>query len=78
MNEKYEEIVKHYEETVVQLDDPEVIKTALTLAYYCAMLDAALADPMPNAAEQEGFVEVFQDKITELTETFQSLVNELV
>ena len=68
--------VGFYEALVVDMKDPLIIRTALRLAYYVAMLDAANDDPLDNYDDQEELCKKFDDKIEELTWKFQDLVND--
>lgn len=64
---------------VLALDDPAITELAKEIAFYSAMIDAALSDPDddPEFQEfQEEFLQIFKTRQTELVETYQSLVNE--
>lgn len=61
---------------VVALDDPRITHHALRIAFYSAMHDAALDDPMEDAEDQTSMLEYFTSKITEHVETYQKLVND--
>jgi len=65
-----------YEALVINMTDSRIIKTALELAYYTAMLDAANDDPLDSYDDQEELCDMFEEKIQTLTEKFQSLVND--
>lgn len=60
---------------VLNIVDPEVTDAAKRLAYYVAMLDAALDDPMDDSAEQAEVIEFLKTKLDEWTSTYQDLVN---
>ena len=62
-------------ETVVALEDAAVTEAAKKIAFYVAMLDAAIDDPFDDEEEQREILEYIQTHLTELTETYQSLVN---
>ena len=76
MNEAYMNVIESYEAIVVEMDDPKIIKTALKLAYYMAMFDACMEDPLENQDEQQQVRSHFEKTILEATEQFQILVNE--
>jgi len=64
------------EALVMEMTDRLIISTALRLAYYTAMLDAANDDPLDSYDDQEEICNKFTAKIEELTWKFQDLVNE--
>lgn len=76
MSEAMIAVEEEYHDFVVAMDDPSIVKTALSLAYYCAMLDAALADPMDDPADQEDCCARYFEKINTMTHQFQELVND--
>lgn len=61
---------------VLNIDSPEVIDSAKRLAYYVAMLDAALDDPQEDDAEQEEVVGYLKDKLDHWVSEYQNLVNQ--
>ena len=63
-------------ETVVALEDVAITEAAKKIAFYVAMLDAAIDDPFDNDEDQNEMIEYIQTHLTELTETYQSLVND--
>ena len=69
-------IMDEYEELVVAIDDPEIVKTALRIAYYSAMLDAALNDRMDHPEDQQEICAHIRGQIEEDTWKFQQLVND--
>jgi hypothetical protein len=76
LSEHQKKIADEYEEIVTSMDDSVIIKTALKLAYYMAMLDAALADPMDDPEDQNEALELYYKIAHAEIETFQKLVNE--
>lgn len=71
-------VIREQHEAVLALNDIAVTVTAESLAFYTAMLDAATHDPFDVEEEQEEIVEFFTNKIVELTEKYEILVNELI
>ena len=63
---------------VVALTDPKVIETAMKLSFYVAMVDAAKDDPFEQEDEEQELLTFFEDKIQELTEEYQMIVNTLL
>lgn len=76
MSNAMTETVKQYEAIVVALEDPMIIKTAMRLAYYSAILDAALDDPLDSQDDHDHLVAWFRQEIHFATENFQRLVND--
>lgn len=62
----------------VALTDPMVIDAAMRLSFYVAMLDAAKDDPMDDEEDQRDMLLVLENRIAELTEKYQHLVNQLI
>lgn len=61
---------------VMNIDDPIIIEETKKIAFYAAMLDAALEDPMDDADDHAEMLEFLKKNITEHVETYQSLVND--
>ena len=76
ISDKTQSIIDGYEARVVAMDDPEIIKTALKLAYYSAMLDAAMTDPMDDPEDQQELLAQVLDRMQENTAKFQQLVDD--
>ena len=68
-------IVDMYETRVCELNTPEITQTALKTAYYSAMLDACINDPMDDEKDQEEYLTMLKARLLEHTEAFQTLVN---
>lgn len=68
-------IMKAYEEIVVSIKDPNVIETALRLAYYTALRDAAIDDPMDDLDDQQEALDICSVEIREATTMFHQLTN---
>lgn len=71
VEENYRDIVLE-----IALADPLINKIAISLAYYTAMLDAALCYPMDDPADQEEVLARYRNWIHQLTEQFIAIVNE--
>jgi hypothetical protein len=69
-------VLEEQQELVLNLDDDVITETAKKIAFYSAMLNAAIVDPADDPEEQEEFLAFFKTKLTELIELYQSLVNE--
>jgi len=76
ISEAMKDTVTKYEEIVLAMDDPTIIRTALKMAYYTAMLDAALFDPLDDSGDQQDLCDWFQNEINIATDAFQSFVND--
>lgn len=61
---------------VLALNDIPIVETAKDIAFYSAMLDAALDDPFDDEEEQEEILAYFKKNLQELIETYQQLVND--
>lgn len=61
---------------VLALNDIPIVETAKDIAFYSAMLDAALDDPFDGEEEQEEILAYFKKNLKELIETYQQLVND--
>lgn len=78
MSELMMQIENHYHDIVIAMDDPAIIKVALSLAYYTAMLDAAVNDPLDDPIEHAELVVRYNQLIQNKTEEFQALVNDML
>ena len=61
---------------VLALDSPEIIHEAKNIAFFNAMLDAALEDPLDDPDEQTMALNFFKKNIQDHVEKYQELVNE--
>ena len=61
---------------VLALNDIPIIETAKDIAFYSAMLDAALDDPFDDEEDQEEILAYFKKNLQDLIETYQQLVND--
>lgn len=70
--------INQYEAQVLAIDNEEVTQLAKKIAYYSAMIDAALDDPLDDDALQEETLAYLRKVHTEHVESYQILVNEHV
>jgi hypothetical protein len=64
------------EALVLRIEDPQVTLLAKKIAFYSAMIDAAVSEPDEDDIDQREFLELFRQRHTELVETYQALVND--
>lgn len=75
----YETIEEQLDRVVALRHIQEAIcVTAMQLSFYVAMVDAAKHDPMDDEDEQQELLTFFENKIKELTEEYQKIVNDLL
>lgn len=72
------DVIEEQFNRVVALTDPKVIEAAMKLSFYVAMVDAAKDDPMDEEDEQQELLTFFENKVKELTEEYQEIVNDLI
>lgn len=70
------EVLQEQHDLVMALDDAPIIEAAKEIAFYSAMIDAALDDPMDDAKEQDEMLSYLKKLHTEHVEQYQQLVNE--
>lgn len=63
-------------ELVNSLVTTEINEVALDIAFYYAMHDAAIDDPLDDEEEQTALIAYFLGRLKELVERYQSLVND--
>jgi len=68
-------ITEEYLEMVIARTDDELDDVARRIAYYYAMKQAALDDPLDDDSDHAAMVNYFDDNLTELTEKYMDLVN---
>lgn len=69
-----EELEKQYD-LVVALETPQIIAAAKSIAFYCAMLDAQIDDPMDAPESNEEIRTFFLSKHDDYVAEYQNLVN---
>lgn len=69
------DVVKQQEELVMTYESPEILEHAKKIAFYSAMLDAAIDDPLDAPDDQEEILEYFNNLLTELIESYQKLIH---
>lgn len=73
------DVIEEQLNKVVMLPYSRVLQeTAMKLSFYVAMVDAAKDDPMDEEDEQQELLTFFENKIKELTEEYQEIVNDLI
>jgi hypothetical protein len=71
------ETINNFENKTLALSNSApIVEFAMRVAYYQAMIDAALADPLDDADEHQAVLELLTARRDEYTETFQALVND--
>lgn len=60
---------------VLAIEDPKVDEAAKNIAYYAAMIDAAIDDPLDDTDEQEALLAYFKQNLEEHIEHYVPLVN---
>lgn len=70
------DVFKQQEATVVALDIPEITTLAKRIAFYDAMIDAAVCDPMDDEADQHQMLMYLKTHHYELVQQYQQLVND--
>lgn len=70
------QIIQEQQDLVLAIEDPDVIKNAKLIAYYTAMLNAALNSPLDDPHDQESVELFLHAQIVVALEIYQSLINE--
>lgn len=69
------EIIDQQFDICMSFDDSEILEEAKAIAFYSAMIDAALDDPLDNAEEQSEMLDYLKKTMQDHIETYQQLVN---
>lgn len=69
-------VLKEQLALVLALTSPEIREAAALVAFYTAMIDAALDDPMDDEEEQEAMLAFLRHEQDVALSTYMSLVNE--
>lgn len=62
-------------ELCMEIDDADITEAAKKIAFYTAMIDAALDDPFDDEEDQAEILKYLKKDLQQLTETYQELVN---
>ena len=68
-------VVNDQRDLVLALEDPDITRHAKLIAYYSAMRDAAIDDPMDDPEDQKDILALLESRLQEHIETYQDLVN---
>ena len=67
-----------YRDKVVDIDRPDIRDLAMNIAYWSAMRDAAVSEPMDETDDQAQALAFIDMWLVKDVETFQKLINEVV
>lgn len=71
-------VVEEQESIVLALENPKIDEAAKHVAYYHAMLDACLSEPLDDPEDQNAMLAYIRDNLAEHTDVYQQLVNDML
>lgn len=75
LNEEIYQTLEEQRIIVLSFNDVPILEAAKQIAFYSAMIDAAIDDPMDIAEDQEEIIDYLGENLQEHVENYQRLIN---